>query len=385
MDSNAGSRFDGDQFAGWRSGDHWEWNSCRNDFPPPDCSYYNAAACTQQISAAPNEQLYAAFSFISNTDDVSGCGAFNGSQFTLTGNYMDLWELDPLDFDEFVGSLTYPNLTATRSCTFLECGPNAGAWQSATGGSTGLLSAEIQMTVSGVYDEEPIQNIGFFRLVALPRYAVASLRSWVPAGASNRRVLTRVPAGPQINPGAGTIVGSVSGLKGPIVGARVLILNKRGSAVELRTVRTDASGQFRLEDLSPDRHEILVVASGYGRARIVVTVPSNAVEEVAVTLPTGAEIAGRVVDRSGNAVGDAKVMIQYPAPSRDEAPDQILADWHRGMLITDENGAFRVKDVQPGVHFHVAVEHPTRGRTVVGPFSADPGQVLSGLLISLAN
>lgn len=234
-----------------------------------------------------------------------------------------------------------------------------------------MLSAQIQMTVSGVYDEEPITAdeddssdaalprrsdfyIGFFRLLALPRYAVARLRSWVPADASNRRVLTRVPAGPQINPQAGTIVGSVSGLKGPIVGARVLILNKRGAAVELRTVRTDASGQFRLEDLSPDRHEILVVASGYGRARIVVTVRSNAVEEVAVTLPAGAEIAGKVLDRSGNAVRDAKVTIRYPAPSRDEAPDQILADWHRGMPVTDENGAFRIEDVQPGVDFHVA-------------------------------
>ena len=118
-------------------------------------------------------------------------------------------------------------------------------------------------------------------------------------------------------------MGNVSGPKGPVVGARVLVVNKQGLAVELRTVRTDAGGQFKLEDLNPDRHEILVAASGYGRKRIVVTVRSNTLEQVAVTLPVSGEIAGRVLDGSGNTVRDAKVTIRYPVPPRDEAPDRI--------------------------------------------------------------
>lgn len=275
VDSNAGSRFNGDQFAGWRSGDHWEWNSCRNDFPPPDCAYYNAAGCTQQISAAADEQLYAAFSFVSGTDNVAGCAAFDGSQFTLSGNYMDMWELDPLDDDELVGFLNYPNLTATLNCTFFDCGPNSSGWQSPTGGDTGLLSASLQMTVSGVYEQEPITavhdglwnagsrhsefNRQFFQQGTLPRGAAARRSSGVLRNASYSSGPNREAARPQINPLSGTVAGNVSGPKGPIVGARVMVVNKRDSAVELRTVRTDEGAKFKIENLSPGRHEIVFV------------------------------------------------------------------------------------------------------------------------------
>ena len=58
VDSNIGPRYDSFQFEGWyNTGEHLEWNSCTDEYPPPDpfCNYsYNTkwknGGCTQQKS-----------------------------------------------------------------------------------------------------------------------------------------------------------------------------------------------------------------------------------------------------------------------------------------------------------------------------------------------
>lgn len=54
VSSNAGTKEDGDQFQGWKCGDKCQWNSCTSVFPPPNCTYYNDASCTQQVSITGN-------------------------------------------------------------------------------------------------------------------------------------------------------------------------------------------------------------------------------------------------------------------------------------------------------------------------------------------
>ena len=58
VESNHGSQYDGFQFRGWKYlGGSWlQWNSCTNQYPPPNCNYYNnPASCTTQIDYVQRE------------------------------------------------------------------------------------------------------------------------------------------------------------------------------------------------------------------------------------------------------------------------------------------------------------------------------------------
>ena len=106
VDSNHGSRQDGDQYQGWKlSGGHRQWNSCYNDTP-----------YTVQNTNQGNNQ-YA--SFLVGWVPGQPCYALNveGYVVTSTGNYMRLYELDWPDPDDFVSRPDYPVPLRDR-CSF---------------------------------------------------------------------------------------------------------------------------------------------------------------------------------------------------------------------------------------------------------------------------
>lgn len=119
VDSNHGSRYDGNQFRGWFDvGDGTrEWNSCTFTNPEwraPNCVYYNYDNCTTQYNYPidqPAMELYATF-----TSDVQPwpCSE-NGMIVTLRSYFMHLWELDPICCDDDVALVNYPDINITLS------------------------------------------------------------------------------------------------------------------------------------------------------------------------------------------------------------------------------------------------------------------------------
>lgn len=117
---------DRDQFEGWNGG---HWNSCtaRQDlYPKGNCSYYNHDGCTAQITNQGTNQytntLRQRFQQVScPIMGGGGCQDLDGSWFTLSGEWLDLYELDPFqnwasDPDAFVDELLPPPLSAFMSC-----------------------------------------------------------------------------------------------------------------------------------------------------------------------------------------------------------------------------------------------------------------------------
>lgn len=139
-DTQWNSRYDGFQFPGWKSaGDVWkEWNSCTSEYPAPDPAYYNANSGWSQETtlgwqtAAETWLLY----------EGIPCDAFNNVVLTVQGAFMDLWELDPWDEDEYVATLSYNELTALVYCT--------GSGQGATCGTLSGSSLPSSVYPSGV-------------------------------------------------------------------------------------------------------------------------------------------------------------------------------------------------------------------------------------------
>lgn len=135
--SNGGSQVDGHQFDGWCrsnwvlypdgfqrqcSNTWYEWHSCYNFAPPPNCNFYNTPSCTsQQTTQGENVHGggFIAEFFVPEPSEgytQGGCRALQGQAFTTWNNWMSLYELDLNDWDDFVQTLHFPPTTATLSC-----------------------------------------------------------------------------------------------------------------------------------------------------------------------------------------------------------------------------------------------------------------------------
>jgi hypothetical protein len=167
VSSNVGTKVDGGQFQGWNgtcaAGAKVEWNSCTNGYvrPDPDCrrlnyphptlsfpkppgyptsdiyAHNNCATgtnpcrCVDQVSPCGAND-YGGFTQVYNvpapfdsdcdgTYDTGGCRYLDGRLITVANNFMTVYELDPLDDDELVQSLYYPNLTVRLKCNRESC------------------------------------------------------------------------------------------------------------------------------------------------------------------------------------------------------------------------------------------------------------------------
>jgi hypothetical protein len=141
-DTQWNNRYDGFQFPGWKflgGSDPWqEWNSCTNEFPAPDPGKYNANYNHTQASTLGWTEVAETWLYYEGVT----CDAFNYQVITVQGAFMDLWELDPWDEDEFVATLSYNELTAGVYCT--------GVGQAATCGTLSGASPPSDVYPSGV-------------------------------------------------------------------------------------------------------------------------------------------------------------------------------------------------------------------------------------------
>jgi hypothetical protein len=152
--SNVGWIRDGDQFMGWnRLDSHYQWNSCTNSsrYPSGHCSYYNSAECTEQVTSQGNGVHGGGWDWVpvNCPVDVDGDGACDGggclevSSYTLSNNWMSLYELDHGVGDDFVTTLYFPDVVTNLNCTVWGCYNNAADWVLpwySTNPSTGVTS-----------------------------------------------------------------------------------------------------------------------------------------------------------------------------------------------------------------------------------------------------
>ncbi len=154
--SNIGHKIDGHQFNGWchnswvcdndgncdtHCQDGWyEWNSCTtySQWEPPNRTLYNSNGNTQQVTTrGENTHGTVATDIPVNcpTDsdgdgycDTGGCADVH--QFTSSGSFMTLYELDGWDDDEVVQSLYFPAVSVPLDCTPTSCSPTKSPWVS---------------------------------------------------------------------------------------------------------------------------------------------------------------------------------------------------------------------------------------------------------------
>lgn len=164
VNSNWGSREDGHQFQGWCHDqlmpngsqvcdDGWyEWNSCTQDHVRNDgvsCYYYNVdedgiTGCeAQRTDSDSTNNLYGSGSSIVSVTcpvDHNGDGSFDAggcldvNSLSISGNYMDLYELDGTDWDNYVNRLHFPTLSVSpQNCGWDNCpSTSVQSWHSST-------------------------------------------------------------------------------------------------------------------------------------------------------------------------------------------------------------------------------------------------------------
>ncbi len=152
--SNFGQRGNSHQFDGWchditacdNSGacrpvcaDGWyEWNTCTDIplFSAPNCSLYNSASCTEQVTTTGinvhgTRLVDMPVACPRDTDgdgvpDAGGCR--DVAQYSSGANFMSLYELDPVCCDQLVQTVYFPAVTLPLFCDPLGCAPVASNW-----------------------------------------------------------------------------------------------------------------------------------------------------------------------------------------------------------------------------------------------------------------
>lgn len=146
VSSNVGDLQDSNQFPGWEyeSDGTYEWNACKKDYPPPNCTYYNAgSACDEQVTWAPSYGQYGNygggwvhFPVICPIDwnedgvvDTGGCLNLDGQTFRISGNFASVYELDWPDSNDFIRTMYHPDLAVTLHCpSWYYCEAVASGW-----------------------------------------------------------------------------------------------------------------------------------------------------------------------------------------------------------------------------------------------------------------
>jgi uncharacterized protein (TIGR03437 family) len=150
--SNFGGKLNGRQFDGWchdtrvcdNAGACWtdcrdgwyEWNSCTTHplYSPPNCTLYNAAGCTEQVSTTGvnvlgTQLVDLAVSCPRDTDgdgvaDTGGCSDLRS--YSHGTNFITLYELDPGGPDELIQTMYFPETPVALNCGLFDC-PAAGS------------------------------------------------------------------------------------------------------------------------------------------------------------------------------------------------------------------------------------------------------------------
>jgi Carboxypeptidase regulatory-like domain len=191
-------------------------------------------------------------------------------------------------------------------------------------------------------------------------------------------ILALLPQGPQ-NPSA---PGSVEGIvrnaetREPIADVEVSFAeNFEATVLGMRTVRTDASGRFVLNNVEPNKYTLIRKRFGYftpkedewweEHPRVEVG-PSQRVTGVVLELIPGGTISGRVFDSKGEPVAGTRVSAAEPR----------YVDGIRRLegqsAPTDEQGRYRIFGLFPGSYYLQAEYVPARS-DVLSPRVSFPG------------
>ena len=199
--SNFGPKLNGHQFQGWchdmlvcdnagqclsNCSDGWyEWNSCTTNplFQAPNCSLYNAADCTGQISTMGINVLGTQAVDVpvtcpldSDRDGVLDSGGCRDLRtYSRGNNFMSMYELDPLATDELVQTIYYPDIAVPLACEILRCPAAGSEWVRPVGydspASPPKVFAEMAMVInSGAF----LDSAGACRLIASTLTAVSA-------------------------------------------------------------------------------------------------------------------------------------------------------------------------------------------------------------------
>ncbi|MFN7922267.1 MAG: hypothetical protein U0Q16_19340 [Bryobacteraceae bacterium] len=167
--SNFGTIRDGHQFDGWCNNtrvcdnnnncknvcrDGWfEWNSCTNhpDFKAPNCSLYNAANCTEQVTTTgPNVhgtrmvEVKVRCPIDLNNDGVAdGGGCADVKSLNNGRNFMSLYELDPITGNDLVQTLYFPDTPVNLNCTPAGCPTAGSSWVGPTSYDSPVTPAKV--------------------------------------------------------------------------------------------------------------------------------------------------------------------------------------------------------------------------------------------------
>ena len=132
-----------------------------------------------------------------------------------------------------------------------------------------------------------------------------------------------------------------------VADSHVLIIERTSRGRVVRTVRTDAAGNYQAMSVLPGSY-LVARARGYGSKYATVSSQGGNSITVPFLLEEAASLSGRIVDTLGAPVVGATVRVAY---SGDIAPFVIAADL--GETQTDTNGEFTVSNVNPGQRFVV--------------------------------
>lgn len=72
----------------------------------------------------------------------------NGTVLTVSGNYMKVYELDPVDWDEHVDTLYYPDCSVALECNGVENCTGSSSWKNENGHKFGCINAMIRLKIA---------------------------------------------------------------------------------------------------------------------------------------------------------------------------------------------------------------------------------------------
>jgi carboxypeptidase family protein len=151
----------------------------------------------------------------------------------------------------------------------------------------------------------------------------------------------------------GRVVADEPGANTPIRKVRVVVRPEAAEFAE--TMFTDSFGLFEFSGLPAGRYTVYAEKSAYAPTRygaaglleepIHIDLADGGREEIEVSLPRGAVIAGRVVDELGEAIVGARVLVNA---IRVEGTRQRLVASPQVPNDTDDQGAFRIGGLPAG-------------------------------------
>jgi hypothetical protein len=190
--------------------------------------------------------------------------------------------------------------------------------------------------------------------------------------------------GTQVTGPRGTVTGQAPAgtavLRGTVVSAdtgtplrRVLVRAQAAEAQDIKAATTDDQGRFEIRELTGGRYTITAQKTGYvtlsyGQRRVgergtVVAVPAGqTVEKIALALPRGGVITGRVSDEFGEPLAEASVQVQRY---------RYMPGGRRLMPMgrpdtTDDQGTFRLYGLEPGDYVVSATLRNASGMMMIG-------------------